>query len=147
MGAPGPAKAAASRKHDGERVCCERTGRTARRTSCGPSECWAKRSRNVVTQVCCCNRSDLPLGGHASPGGREYGGSLARVDTLRRIFGGPSEVNRRETRNSAGRDFPYLRQWSCSLLERGSTDRPAEISRIGTGQSTSAAASIATSRS
>jgi len=92
MGAPEPVKAAASRKDEGERVCCERTGRTVRRTSCGPSACWVKRSRDVVTRVFCCNRSDLPLDGHASPGGRDYRGFLARVDTLGSIHGGPSAV-------------------------------------------------------
>jgi len=106
MGAPAPVKAAASRKDDGERVCREGKGRTVRRNSRSPCACWVKRSRDVVTPVFCCNRSDLPLGGHASPGGRGYGDFLARVDTLERIYGGPSEVNRRETRNSAGRDFP-----------------------------------------
>jgi len=100
MGAPGLAKAAAGCKDDGGRVCCERTGRTVRRTPCSPCACWAKRGRDVLTPVCCCNRSDLPLGGHASPGGREYGGFLARIDTLGGIYGGPSEVNRRETRNT-----------------------------------------------
>jgi len=103
MGALGPAKAAAGCKDDGERVCCERTGRTVRRTPCIPCACWAKRSRDVVTPVFCCNRSDLPLGGHE---GREYGGFFARVDTLGRIHGGLSAVNQRETKNSAGRDFP-----------------------------------------
>jgi len=55
MGAPGPVEAAESRKDDGERVCCERTGRTVRRTTCSACACWAKRSRDVVTAVFCCN--------------------------------------------------------------------------------------------
>jgi len=85
MGTPGQVKAAANCQDDSERVCCERTGRTVRRTPCSPCACRAKRSRDVVTPVFCCNRSDLPLGGHASPGGCEYGDSLARVDTLGHI--------------------------------------------------------------
>ena len=100
-GCPGPVKVAASRKDDDKRVCCERT---VRRSSCSPCACWAKRSRDVVTPVFCCNRSDLPLGGHVSPGDRDYGGFIARVDTLGRIHGGLSAVNQRETSKSARRD-------------------------------------------
>jgi len=51
--------------------------------------------------------TEIPaVGWSPSPGSSEYGAFLARVGTLGRIHGGPSAVNQRQTRKSAGRDFP-----------------------------------------
>jgi len=52
--------------------------------------------------VFCGNRSDLLLGGHASPGGREDGVFLARVDTMTRIHRGPSAVTKERQGKARG---------------------------------------------
>jgi hypothetical protein len=93
--------------------------------------------------VFCCNRSDLPLDGHALPGEREYGDFLVRFNTLGRIRGSPSAVHKTGTRRVTA-----LRQRSSSLLERDL--RISQPRYRGSGQKSRqgrAAASIATSRS